>query len=582
MNANDQQHGLDDQQLETLLAECSRETPQPDASFAARLRRELLEQALPVGATSRADSRSARAQSPLARWLTRSVLAATAAAALVVLLWARSPSVWAQVRDVLQEKPWIRLRATLDDGKHYDNWISIPLRKSAFRVGPTARYVDLKDDVQYDYEESRGTVVRAPHRPIQSPDSLLSLFDQLLRGKDPNITELDHATVVEQRSRTVVENGKEWRHVELMLRRDAEDHSFAIWSRVEFVIDPATHLPHTMKLTLIDPGPNYPADAKRQFEFAIDYPAEGPADIYALGIPKTAKLDDRMPPVESARLLQEMTRGRRDFDPYMSIVFHAATNSPLSGIPASVVWRKGNQVRVELCRPKVAMKPYTDKPAAMNDVQWWQERLRSEFRFLPVLVCDGRTSYVAEFGPPDAQGNQPISKWRSLTTIHSGETVSELHLSPVRGSFPEFFAYPLVEVSDTTNVELESQQEPPSLLLTYNVTRPEPGAYLRSRYWLDQLHGHVATRMSLDRLNVPLDQAIQQKLCLEDVYVMSHLKQTPKGFWYPTLVSRSVAQAQDDKQEAKLVPQTTTAFLLDFSAEFPSHAFTRSEKSAFK
>ena len=28
----------------------------------------------------------------------------------------------------------------------------------------------------------------------------------------------------------------------------------------------------------------------------FDYPAEGPADIYALGVPRDAPIEDRMPP----------------------------------------------------------------------------------------------------------------------------------------------------------------------------------------------------------------------------------------------------------------------------------------------
>ncbi len=54
---------------------------------------------------------------------------------------------------------------------------------------------------------------------------------------------------------------------------------------VTFIVDSQTHLPRSM----IGRFTGEP----QSMNFEFDYPATGPADIYALGVPKNAKLIDR-------------------------------------------------------------------------------------------------------------------------------------------------------------------------------------------------------------------------------------------------------------------------------------------------
>jgi len=54
-------------------------------------------------------------------------------------------------------------------------------------------------------------------------------------------------------------------------------------------------------------------------EIAFDYPAEGPADIYALGAPREAPVEDRMPPPDLDRIMKIVQQNRRDFGDYLAI-----------------------------------------------------------------------------------------------------------------------------------------------------------------------------------------------------------------------------------------------------------------------
>jgi hypothetical protein len=581
MNQLNRQDEFREERLEELIGQCDWTLPAPDEAFVGRLRAEVLGQVQEAPATSPI-RRTTR------RLFVRYLIAGGVAAAVLCAFWLRTPSSWAQVQEALNSRPWIHMRAKLDDGETHENWLSIPQQKIAFRVGPTARYLDVRNDLQFDYEESRGTVIRAPHRPIQSPESMFAIFQQLLQGKQPNVAEVEHAKVLDTRSRTVIENGKEWLDVELTLQHDANDPAVKALARLEFRVDPATKLPQTMTLNVLDPGRNSPADAQRRLVYEIDYPAEGPADIYALGIPRDAKLDDRVPSDDTARALKAITAGRRDFDSYFAIVFHVggSADKPFSGFPTGVVWRSGNRVRAEICSPREPVPPYAERPAGMDDLTWWKQQLK-HFRFLPTVVCDGKTGYSSDFGPPDAKGNQRVTSWKRLATIRKGESLSEFHISPARGNFPEFFAYPLVEPSDTTTVTLEPAETaelPHGSLLTFAVTGSAgPGTYLRSRYWLDGDRGYVTTRLNLDQLQYSREEAIELDVCVEDEYSMRNLQRSPKGFWYPTLVVRQTAKEPKELGEKRvLIPATSTAFLLDFPTDIPdSHFTTKDRRSGF-
>lgn len=518
------------------------------------------------------------------RMLVRGLIAAGIAAAVLTAFWLRTPSSWARVQEALNSKPWIHLRAKLDEGKVHDNWISLPQQKSAFRVGPTARYIDVRGDLQFDYEESRGTVIRAPHRPIQSPESMFVLFGSLLQGKPPNVEEIQHSKVLETRSRKVVENGREWLDVEFMLQHIEADPAFRSTARLEFRVDSETKLPQTMTLTVLDGGPNFPADAQRRLVYEIDYPAEGPADIYALGIPRDAKLDDRVPSVDTGRVLKALATARRDFDPYFALVFMGSDKDGFREPPTVVIWRRGNQVRAELCTPMPSLPPYSQKPADMDDLTWWKQQLK-HFQFIPSFVCDGRTSSYSEYDLPDEMGRQRLKAWRPLATIRKGETLNPIHISPISHLMPDNLAYPHVEIDSFTNLKVDQAQTPEmprGALLTLSVSASVgEGAYLRERFWLDGDRGFVTTRHNADQLSITHEKAFAQQVAVENDHTLHDLRKTPKGFWYPTRVVRQTAKEPKEPGAAReFEPQTTTSFLLDFNTEMADSLFTKKERTA--
>ena len=74
-------------------------------------------------------------------------------------------------------------------------------------------------------------------------------------------------------------------------------------------VNPETKRPDLVTLTC----------GKKKMQATFDYPAEGPADIYALGVPRDARVEDRMPPPDLERIIKIVQQNRRDFGDYLAI-----------------------------------------------------------------------------------------------------------------------------------------------------------------------------------------------------------------------------------------------------------------------
>ena len=101
------------------------------------------------------------------------------------------------------------------------------------------------------------------------------------------------------------------------------------------------------------------------YEARFDYPEKGPADVYDLGVPKTAKLVDRVPNDDLARILEIIRAGRQRMDDYRAILIRRIEGQRAnSGFP-EVLYRKGDKFRRDTAiwiDPSIMANPKTAWP----------------------------------------------------------------------------------------------------------------------------------------------------------------------------------------------------------------------------
>ncbi len=130
-------------------------------------------------------------------------------------------------------------------------------------------------------------------------------------------------------------------------------------------VDPETRLP--VYLLLMSPK-----NSKESIKWQFDYPADGPTDIYALGVPHETKIDDRMPLNDALAVLPGIAKSREGIGDFRLLV----GEYPDYGYFGSVVWRKGDRWRVDLYWDHGNDNFAVEPPEGQNWAEWFEARLK--------------------------------------------------------------------------------------------------------------------------------------------------------------------------------------------------------------
>src|SRR5262249_11912783 len=108
--------------------------------------------------------------------------------------------------------------------------------------------------------------------------------------------------------------------------------------RLLFRVDASTKLPLSCRIEGRHEG--RPVAVESRF----DYPENGPADIYDLGVRQTARVVDRVPTDDVQRILDTLQAGRERMDPYRAVFVEDGINDWWVATPI-VLYRKGTRYR---------------------------------------------------------------------------------------------------------------------------------------------------------------------------------------------------------------------------------------------
>jgi len=537
----------EDELLDLWIREAGDPSVLPEPRFARQLRKTVL-------------ARIGRDATPARSTRRRAALGVVASAALVlagVAVWVTGSDLsWAQVVAAVQAKPWIHATAKMPEAGTYEFWISPAREVSASRDGQHVSFDDYREMVRYSFDSQKKTLVREPESPAGKAQSLSfqRLFDAIFRGSSKLDNPFPGMEIVNQKNRHLREAGRSWIEYQLDLRADWGDQ------RLTFRVDPQSRLLESMT-RVTTPRGDAPQVKPYEEKFTFDYPEQGPADIYALGVPRTATLDDRVPIGELARLHGEVKNSRDRFPrTYLAIV----TRSVRSGsqpIPM-FIWRKGEKWRREYRLP-VARTPDERKvfhelkppPAGPNAAAWWKEATKG-WRLNPIEICDGSAVY----------GDTSKTEKTEWKKVRSGSD-----LGSYRSYLPEIQGYPdLPGPSQSVSIELDAHPKdgPPGtvLLVARSIQgKPAMSHWQSSRLWIDPARSYLVMQSERTHSN-PEPGKPESK----ERYVVDRVAQAPNGVWYPTIARREYMSGAPGKE--KLTEETWT-FSIDFGTEIPDDLF---------
>jgi hypothetical protein len=214
------------------------------------------------------------------------LLAASVLVAVLLSTKGASPA-WAQVAAKVQSMNWIHFDGVTSDGAQLQYWVSLKERKLAVKWNGTVFFDDADSKVRYQFNPAKNVIER---RQLGETSSLYEGFAQVFGAMEheKNLAEQNppedaRRVVVEQQKREVTVGGK--RYLEFEFTFDDPKGEIGP-SRSVYRVDPETKLPVELtKWTDLH-------DDTHQ-TLAMSYPATGPADIYALGVPKETPIVEK-------------------------------------------------------------------------------------------------------------------------------------------------------------------------------------------------------------------------------------------------------------------------------------------------
>ena len=331
------------------------------------------------------------------RWIG---LAATAAVvvALAVIQWRSTSVSLADVAQVVGRQPWIHVNISTSEGES-EAWYSPTTDVSATRRADWIAYHDHKLKVYHSYDVVEGVLYRVPEIGSASHQNgltdMINTLRLLLADGDPPDDPLSkmeflgslrsELTLLKQQMKEVADSGRDWLDYQLTLRQKDEQQPV----QVLFRVDPETTLPYLSRITGQHDGQAF------HFEATFDYPQTGPVDVYAIGVPRDAKLIDRVPTDDVARLIAGVGAGRAQFDDYRAIVVNYSEGSKIWWMNSpNIIHRQGNRMRRDLSfAPKSLFDTVVEPAADVAVTEWWKKRA-TQMRYYPSRITIGGTDYV--------------------------------------------------------------------------------------------------------------------------------------------------------------------------------------------
>jgi hypothetical protein len=304
-------------------------------------------------------------------------------------------------------------------------------------------------------------------------------------------------------------------------------------------------------------------------ETEFDYPEKGPVDIYDLGVPKMAKLVDRVPTGDLKRILQTIKAGGERMDPYRAVFVtqFGAEHRWWTSLP-EIFYRKGNRFRRDFVAGAPRDRDVKDPDADKDLRQWWFERAR-QFRYYPICVQLSSAYYSSNLKhvvDPDG------SEHPEIATVDKYAWNLD---TPVDYSMrPEFACRPPMGIGNEHQepiLDMHPAEGPPGCILL-SVTHTAIAGRINEKgfgladgnhFWLDPERDYIVVRWDM------IMREEDGRVTVRESDTVEETARSPQGVWYATKVRRSFAGRIEKDRPGDQIYH----IYVDFDADLPDSLF---------
>jgi len=510
----------------------------PSKEYAAELRRRLLSVAMP--------SRVFRAK-PSRRALLGSILAGGIAATVLAVLWfLNAQPAWAAAIKLAREQAWIHAEIQQDGVNKGEVWVSPERDIVGAKFGATVVFLDYQRQEFLRYDPDQKAVFRTVQPQNMDLTHELARVSSLAAAfrRSPGAPSLFPGEPIERWSlRSNVVDGIACDEYQIAIRQPDRP-----LKTVVLTIDRRRSLPHS--LTMSD-------GESHSVKFLFDYPSAGPLDVNWFGIAHGIHVVDVDKSKRLKGIAQVLREGRTTFDDYSALCVTSSFDGsqPLMSCDVKRVLRRGDQWRVDIV---LTSDPQLILPSDRElGLRIWHASL-NQLRFAPVAVCDGRVvrRYRRKGEVATDQRTVQITPLKDEAQIDSFITAFVI---------PERSCRPIFQPNAFDNVYEFAQgvENTPEGLTRVDVLPTHKNSVdAAETAWLDPKFGNAARRI-VQHLGAPAGAISNAVPTQTSEITFDEFKQSPKGFWYPTVITR----------DPSLKSKRITRFYVDFADVPPEQLF---------
>jgi hypothetical protein len=459
----------------------------------------------------------------------------------VALVLVAGRDAWAQVTESLKAKSWVRLilqipaDAAAAEGipeeilkQPPQIWLSLPKQIAASRFMQASHYCDFARQESCRYEPKEKAIYCESTSDVDH--IVFEHFDTLLRlvaAGDRQLKLPESPIKIIERSQIEVRDGNRQLTEFAFKLRDARRTPGEYTTTV--LVDPESRLPLTMSTT--EKVPSIEKEVTRTYAF--EYPETGPADIYALGVPRTATIVDWRRPSNAKEIYAAYSKAReKRIEPYWALVLMSDAQAAFKDVfEAYRVRYDGQRWLFAQAEPQAMLdfrKSIWEKqlvlPKDVDPVTWWKEQVE-KLPFTPLEVVE-HPEHRAPI--PDRVGYKPLGD----PSAPGGQITIDLH---PRSGPPETIRY---GVRTTIGV---------------------------NDFWIAPEHGHL-----IEPFESVSPEAADWKVF---TIVIDKAEKSPGGAWYATEARLgNVQNSGDDLPTQRGVgPVSTSVFRYFVEFDEPSH-----------
>jgi hypothetical protein len=502
--------------------------------------------------------------------------AAAAAVAATIGFMIRPQTSFADVAAEVFKQPWIHVQITSPDGNKGESWCSPSKEITAWRFHDSIEYRDYRLHVYHSYDLKEQVLYRGPdlsRHPIDTFEPMVMALTVLAKEDRPADKPLEHLgflgvdtmkwRVLDQQVEKVSEDGRAW----LDYRMTVADPKLDQPIRLLFRVDVTNRLPRMCRIEGQWNGK--PATSETRF----DYPEKGPGDVYDLGVPKTAKLVDRLPSHDIQKILEALRAGRERMDNYRAVFVQHQEPTDYSwwcDLPMTF-YRKGDKFRADYVRGWKGDIDAVERPQEGEDLgKWWRKRVEF-FRWYPQYVVRGSIVYTTELKKhPNGSNAEDIA----AVAKHDINAKAGEVFPPDYSMRPEFACRPPLGIGGQhfdPVLDTNPTDGPPGciLLKVGHTTKKnrinDKGLGLpdEQRFWLDPKRDYIVMRWDMVVRDEDGEETIYESDTMEEV------AKSPQGVWYVKQLRR---QSPSRRTNDDFLDQVYHIYV-DFDVDLPDSFF---------